>query len=525
MEEESLRALAAYSEVANLLSRIAVKSGVDVPLIQRSKNLQRPTPYEEHEVLLEAALYRVSQSFTLLKTISCSPLEIGLIEEVRTIADEIQNFFLLQSTSLVKPSKTAIIIGERRNRKRPRGEVASESKRPTADQNQLQNSVSGKAEGEPFSKEMLETIRAISPESNPVRFEALAGVDDAIRSLRNVVLTPLLYPHWFTGKRRPIHSVLLYGPPGTGKTALANAAAKAAGAYLISLSASDLLSKYVGESEKAIRDAFTQVSARTRRQQRVVLFLDEVDALCSKRGAEGESESARRVKTEFLIQLNQLNSITLSSSSSSPKTSNGTKPKLDELSPQKPTGRCIVLAATNLPWDLDSAFRRRFDQMIYIPLPNAEGRLQMLRNALGIDARDLTIAEFPTPQQSRCISSPAIHCLTHDDLVDVAQRLEGYSGSDIQHVVAHALMQPVLKAQAATTFQKIPQTDKWIPVTPSATTTSTSSNTTVVQTALAHFRADQVELPPIIKQDLLAAISLYPKTVSGSEIQRFLEWK
>jgi vacuolar protein-sorting-associated protein 4 len=258
----------------------------------------------------------------------------------------------------------------------------------------------------------------------------------------------------------------------------------------------------------------------------VVLFLDEVDALCSKRGSEGESESARRVKTEFLIQLNQLNSISTSSTTNT----STSKPNHAVAHPQTPpAGRCIVLAATNLPWDLDSAFRRRFDQMIYIPLPDVDGRLQMLRTALG-SGRDLSegVTPFTTgsgpypPNQS---TTPAIHRLSNEDLVDIAQRLDGYSGSDIQHVVAHALMQPVLKAQSASTFRRLPLTDKWIPVIDQVVDGGSATDDVLVRKTLTHFRADQVELPPIIKQDLLEAISLYPKTVSLSEIERFLTWK
>jgi vacuolar protein-sorting-associated protein 4 len=501
MEGERLRALAAYSELARLVSVVAVKGNQCSLQIDGPRNPAGALgTSEEDTTMLEAAIYRVSQTFTLLKTFSTSPLEIGLMEEVRSLSDEIQQF-LLQPNTLVRPPRDR----SGQSRKRTRHDITNshaEANRPVAHQ-----SLSKAGGTETSPKELPDTIRAVSPESNTARFEALAGVDQAIQSLRNVVLTPLLYPHWFTGKRRPIHSVLLYGPPGTGKTALANAAASAAGAYLISLSASDLLSKYVGESEKAIRDAFTQVNARTKRQQRVVLFLDEVDALCSKRGSEGESESARRVKTEFLIQLNQLNSI----STSTTKNAHPQTP---------PTGRCIVLAATNLPWDLDSAFRRRFDQMIYIPLPDADGRLQMLRTALGCE-RDLGPVSH-LPNQS---ALPAIHCLRHDDLVDIAQRLDGYSGSDIQHVVAHALMQPVLKAQSATTFRRLPLTDKWIPVVDQDIDGGSATDEVLVRKTLTHFRADLVELPPVIKQDLLEAISLYPKTVSLSEIERFLTWK
>lgn len=136
-----------------------------------------------------------------------------------------------------------------------------------------------------------------------------------------------------------------------------------------------------------------------------IIFIDEVDSLCGTRG-EGESEASRRIKTEFLVQMDGVG--------------NG-------------EGGVLVLGATNIPWQLDLAIKRRFEKRIYIPLPDVEARKRMFELQVG--------------------STPC--SLTPKDYRDLAVKTEGYSGSDISVLVRDALMQPVRKVLSATHFKRV----------------------------------------------------------------------
>lgn len=169
---------------------------------------------------------------------------------------------------------------------------------------------------------------AILTEKPNIRWEDVAGLDAAKEALKEAVILPIKFPQLFDkGNRKPWRGILLYGPPGTGKSFLAKAVATEANSTFFSLSSSDLVSKWMGESERLVKQLF----AMARENKPSIIFIDEVDALCGTRG-DGESEASRRIKTEMLVQMDGVG---------------------------HDSSGVLVLGATNIPWQLDSAIRRR----------------------------------------------------------------------------------------------------------------------------------------------------------------------
>merc|ERR550537_965087 len=120
-----------------------------------------------------------------------------------------------------------------------------------------------------------------------VRWDDVAGLKSAKDALQETVILPTTFPQLFTGKREPWHGILLYGPPGTGKSFLAKACATEADATFFSISSSDLVSKWMGESERLVRQLFEMA----REEKPAIIFIDEIDSLCGSR-SEGDSDAS-----------------------------------------------------------------------------------------------------------------------------------------------------------------------------------------------------------------------------------------
>lgn len=233
-----------------------------------------------------------------------------------------------------------------------------------------------------------------------VHWADVAGLEIAKSALKETVVYPFLRPDLFLGLREPARGMLLFGPPGTGKTMLARAVATESKSVFFAISASSLTSKYLGESEKLVRALFALAKALAPS----IIFVDEIDSLLGSRGGGGEHEATRRIKTEFLIQWSDLQ-----------KAAAGREDKDGDAT------RVLVLAATNLPWAIDEAARRRFVRRQYIPLPEDWVREAQLRTLLAAQK----------------------HQLADADLQRLVRLTDGYSGSDITALAKDAAMGPL----------------------------------------------------------------------------------
>ncbi|CAJ1955162.1 unnamed protein product [Sphenostylis stenocarpa] len=297
---------------------------------------------------------------------------------------------------------------------------------------------------DPELAEMLE--RDVLERSPGVRWDDVAGLSEAKRLLEEALVLPLWMPEYFQGIRRPWKGVLMFGPPGTGKTLLAKAVATECGTTFFNVSSATLASKWRGESERMVRCLFDLARAYAPS----TIFIDEIDSLCNARGASGEHESSRRVKSELLVQIDGVNN--------SSTIEDGTRKIV------------MVLAATNFPWDIDEALRRRLEKRIYIPLPNLESRKELIRINLRTVAADMKIDE-------------------------VAKQTEGYSGDDLTNVCRDASLNGMRRKIAGKTRDEIKNMSK-----------------------------DEISKDPVAMCDFEQALKKVQPSVSQGDIERHRKW-
>jgi transitional endoplasmic reticulum ATPase len=232
-------------------------------------------------------------------------------------------------------------------------------------------------------------MREVLVEVPDIKWEDIGGLEGVKEELREAIEWPLKYPELFSQMNAvPPKGLLLYGPPGTGKTLLAKAAANESEANFISVKGPELLNKFVGESEKAIREVFR----KARQASPCIIFFDEIDSIAPVRGSNmGDSNVTERVISQFLTEMDGL----------------------EELR------NVIIIAATNRPDIVDPALLRpgRFDRLLLVPPPDLDARKQIFR-----------IHTKKTP-------------LGEDVKLDeLAKRTEGYTGADIASICNTAVM-------------------------------------------------------------------------------------
>ena len=232
-------------------------------------------------------------------------------------------------------------------------------------------------------------LREIYVEVPEVKWEEIGGLEEVKQELREAVEWPLKYPEAF--KRlgiRPPKGILLFGPPGTGKTLLAKAAATESQANFIAVRGPEILSKWVGESEKAIREIFR----RARQAAPAIIFFDEIDAIAPMRGLAHDSGVTERIVSQLLSEFDGIISLE----------------------------NVVVIASTNRPDIIDPALLRpgRFDKVIFVPPPDTKGRFKIFK----IHTRNMPLD-------------------MDVDLWELARRTEGYTGADIEAVCREAAME------------------------------------------------------------------------------------
>ncbi len=237
-------------------------------------------------------------------------------------------------------------------------------------------------------------LNEVVSSGNNTTFKNIVGNEHAKQQLRENVLLPSLRPDLFTGLRNPVRGILLHGPPGNGKTLLARATANESKRTFFNISASSLLSKWQGESEKKMRTLFDL--AREKDLQPVMIFFDEIDSLLCAR-TEGDSDASRRIKTEFLVQMDGARSCTHMDQSGN-------------------RDGFVVIGATNRQKDLDEAVLRRFPLRISVQMPSQDERQILLQHLLADEK----------------------HGLSEGDIEDIGKMTAGYSASDLTSLARQA---------------------------------------------------------------------------------------
>jgi SpoVK/Ycf46/Vps4 family AAA+-type ATPase len=241
------------------------------------------------------------------------------------------------------------------------------------------------------SSQTLNAQQLVLVEKPDVKWDDIANLHDAKRSIEEAIIYPAKRPDLFPlGWPR---GILFFGPPGCGKTLLAAAIATEIDAVFFSVDAASVMSKWLGESEKNVAQLFHDAREASQGGSPAIIFIDEIDSLVGIRSDEVGGEV--RARNQFLKEM-------------------------DSVLDKKRNSLIYVIGATNKPWVLDEPFIRRFQKRIYVPLPDVEARMEMFR-----------------------ILTPSLRLAPDVDLNRLAERTQGYSGSDLRDIFQSAQIKVV----------------------------------------------------------------------------------
>lgn len=253
-----------------------------------------------------------------------------------------------------------------------------------------------------------EIEKEIVPIEKPkINFSHVGGLKSVKEEISKAIIYPFKHPEIYEHYKKKIgEGILLYGPPGCGKTFIAKASAGECGASFLTLKISEILGKWLGESEKNISAAFESAS----KYQPAILFFDEIDAIGGRRD-EGKDSNVKRVVNALLVELDGV-------TSSSDKR--------------------LTLAATNTPWAVDPALRRpgRFSKLLYVPPPDYDGRVEIFK---------LNMKERPVAKDI--------------DFNELSKRTDGFSCADISQICEEAADIPLMEALEGKNPRKIEMSD------------------------------------------------------------------
>lgn len=350
-------------------------------------------------------------------------LRAGITDQERGDLEAAQRHYLEAARRLLAEAKSTTSATLRRQRTAYADQILAQANALGAQlERRRQQQASARAQSTPPLAEGEPTPDWLLAERPTVRLADVAGLDDVKQQIALKLIYPFTHPE--EARRYGVKAgggLLLYGPPGTGKTYIARAVAGELDAAFFVAKASNLMSQWFGKAEQNIAALF----AAARREDKAVIFLDEIEALVPRRGGTASSVMPR-VISEFLAQTQSLGD------------SGG--------------GAVLLLGATNEPWAIDEAALRpgRFDELIYVGLPDEHARLRLLELSL----------------QDRPLASDV-------DLPGLAQRLAGYSGADITYICQRvgqrafldAVEQDIERAMAQGDFEAV-MTERRPSVTP-----------------------------------------------------------